>query len=170
MKILTILTFLLVAHVASASPRLMPSHSNLLERADVVIVGKFLKTVATEGHRKIRHFDTVEAWTFFEVTTVLKGSPSNTVVSIMHYKQVSPPSDWDAVRIWVGTPFSLVSFVQQYEHYMIYLKSEGKGKYLPVTGALDPQFSFWKLEYKKETYAEQIAAPLPSEGAPSEGR
>lgn len=150
MKILTILTFLLLAHVASASPRLMPTHSNLLERADVVIVGKFVKTDATEVHRKIRHFETVEVWSIFEVTTVLKGSPSNAVVSIMHYKQVSPPSYWDSVQTTVGIPFSLISFVQQYEHYMIYLKSDGKGKYLPVTGALDPRFSFWKLEYKKE--------------------
>ncbi len=170
MKRLAILTFLVVSHVASSAPRLMPTHSNLLEQADVVIVGRFEKTDATETHRKIKHFDTVEVWSSFQVTSVLKGSPSNSVVTIKHYQQVSPPSDFGAVRTTVGTPFSLISFAKRYEHYMIYLKSDGKGRYLPVTGAVDPQFSFWKLEYKKEGYAEQIAAPLPSEGAPSEGR
>ena len=155
MKITGIVVFAMLAQVALASPRIIPSHSNLFERADMVIVGKFVKTDATDTHRKIRHFDTVEAWSTFDVITILKGSPSNSVVSIMHYKQVSPPSDWDAVRTTVGTPFSLISFTKQYEHYMIYLKSDGKGGSLPVTGAIDPQFSFWKLEYKKETYAEQ---------------
>jgi len=38
MKTLTILTLILMAHIASASPRLMSTHSNLLEQADVVIV------------------------------------------------------------------------------------------------------------------------------------
>lgn len=160
----------MVGNVASAAPRLMPTHSNLLEQADVVIVGKFEKTDATKIHRKIKHFDTVEVWSSFQTTAVLKGFPSNAVVSIKHYQQVSPPSDFDAVRTTVGTPFSLISFVKRYEHYMIYLKSNGKGRYTPVTGAVDPQFSFWRLEYKKESYAEQIAAPFPSEGAPSEGR
>lgn len=158
MKRLAVFTLLVVAHVASAAPRLIPTHSVLLAQADVVIVGKFEKTETTEAHRKIKHFDTVEVWSSFQVTSVLKGSPSNTVVSIKHYKQVSPPSDFDALRTTVGTPFSLISFAKRHEHYMIYLKSDGKGRYLPVTGAVDPQFSFWKLEYKKEGYAESGGA------------
>lgn len=151
MKNASIVIFTILAQVALAFPRIIPSHANLFKQADVVIIGKFVRTDVTDIHQTIKYLDTVRVWSSFEITTILKGSPSNSIVSIAHFKQVSNPTAREAIRTTAGTQFSLISFTPTNAHYVIYLKSDGAGKYIPVTGDIDPQFSFWKLDYKRES-------------------
>lgn len=146
----------LLAQVGWASPRIIPTHSNLLSRADLVITGTFVKTEETEERRRIGQHDARRILTHFKIDSVVKGTPSGTEVVVGHYRQ--PPSDspFDAVRI-TTQHFSFIAFSNTTEKCLIYLKEQGPGVYAPVTGEIDPQFSFWNLEYKRETIAEPPA-------------
>jgi len=148
MRIRIIITLILLAHAAAASPLTIPSHSNLLENADVVIIGHFMKTDETEIHSKISSLDAVAVWSDFQVTAFLKGYSSKQVATVMHYKPLPPASGFWPIQMTSGPRFSFVSFIKSYQHYLIYLKSDGNKRYLPVTGAEDPEYSFWKLSSK----------------------
>ena len=169
-KYTIIFLFSLLAQIVSASPIVIPSHSNLLERADLVITASFVKTVKTEERRKIRHHHATRVLSHFTIDSVLKGKLAEPDVVVGHYARPPKKSQFDEVCLTTWH-FSFISFKKSHDKYLIYLKKQKSGKYTPVTGEIDPQYSFWKLESKKESTAEQIAAPLlPSEGAPSEGR
>jgi hypothetical protein len=148
MRILSAITLIFFAHAAAASPLTIPSHSNLLENADLVIIAHFIKTDETEMHRKVSSLDAVAVWSDFQVTAFLKGSSSNQVATVMHYKPLPPASGFWPVQMTSGPRFSFVSFIKSYQHYLIYLKSDGNKRYFPVTGVEDPEYSFWKLSSK----------------------
>jgi hypothetical protein len=157
------LVFALLAQVATASPRIIPTQSNLLSRADLVITATYVTTEETEERRRIGQHDARRILAHFRIDCVMKGTPTGTEVIVGHYLQ--PPSDspLDAVRISTQH-FSFLVFSNTTEKYLIYLKEQGEGVYAPVTGEIDPQFSFWNLEYKGATIAEPAAGAA---GGPS---
>lgn len=167
MRYTIILLFSLLAQVVSASPIVIPSQSNLLERADLVITASFVKTVKTEERRKIRHHDATRVLSHFKVDSVLKGKLAAAEVILGHYAKPPMKSQFDEVRLTTHH-FSFISFKKSHEKYLIYLKKQDSGAYAPATGEVDPQYSFWKLESKKETIAEQSPGGDVLKAAPQE--
>lgn len=153
MKKTIIVIFVLTAQVTMAAPRIIPSHSNLLERADLVVTASFVKTEETEVRRRLGPHDARRVLTHFTIDSVLKGKLSSPTVVVGHYRQPPSNSPFNAVRLTTHH-FSFIAFTNVNEKYLIYLKKQDTGAYAPVTGEIDPQFSFWKLEYKKEAIAE----------------
>lgn len=145
-----------VAQVASAAPIVIPSHSNLLERADLVVTASFVKTEQTEERRKIKQHDARRVLSHFKIDSVLKGKPSEPEIVAGHYAKPPSKSHFDSVRL-TADHLSFISFTKSHDKYLIYLKKQKTEAYAPVTGEINPQYSFWKLESKKET-AEQSPA------------
>ena len=160
MKKTAIAILALFAQLAVASPRVIPSHSNLLERADLVITASFVKTEETEERRRIGPHDARRVLTHFKIDSILKGKHSNQTVVVGHYLPPPSTSPFEAVRLTTHH-FSFTAFSDPTEKYLIYLKKQKTGAYAPVTGELDPEFSFWKLDHKKETIAEQSSRHVP---------
>lgn len=157
MKYSMVILLGLLAQVATASPIVIPSHSNLLERADVVVTATFVKTDETEERRRIGPHDAQRILSSFRIDSVLKRKSARPEIVVGHYRQPPSNSPFDAVRL-TTQHFSFIAFSDPNEKYLIYLKKQKSGAYAPVTGEIDPQFSFWKLNYKKETIAEQSPA------------
>jgi hypothetical protein len=145
----------------------IPSQSNLLERADLVITASFVKTVKTEERRKIRQHDATRVLSHFKVDSVLKGKLATSEVILGHYAKTPKESQFDEVRLTTDH-FSFISFKKSHETYLIYLKKQDSGAYAPATGEVDPQYSFWKLESKQETIAEQSPGGDVQKAAPQE--
>ena len=160
MKRIVIATLAMVANVATASPRVIPSHSNLLAQADLVVTASFVKTDETEERRRLGPHDAQRVLTTFKIDSILKGNSSDQTVTVGHYLPPPSKSPFDAVRLTTHH-FSFIAFRDPNEKYLIYLKKQKTGAYAPVTGEIDPQFSFWQVEYKKETIAEQSSRPVP---------
>ena len=160
MKKTAIAILALFAQLAVGSPRVIPSHSNLLERADLVITASFGKTEETEERRRLGPHDARRVLSHFKIDSVLKGKHSGPTVVVGHYRHPPSKSPFEAVRL-TTQKFSFIAFSDPNEKHLMYLKKQETGAYAPVTGELDPQFSFWKLNYKKETIAEQSSRHVP---------
>jgi len=154
MKYTFILLSVLIAQVVSASPIVIPSQSNLLERADLVVTASFVKTEQTEERRTIKRHDARRVLSYFKIDSVLKGKHSKPDIVLGHYAKPPSKSQFDEVRLTTDH-FSFISFRKSHHKYLIYLKEEKSGAYAPATGEIDPQHSFWRLESKKEATAEQ---------------
>ncbi len=144
-----------------AAPRFVPAHSNLLERAQVVVIGRCVMTQHTEEHRKLERRDGILVLSRFKIEAVLKGSPSEPEVVVRHYRPTPPITPLDAVYATTDN-VAFIAFHKVGQTYLIYLNKTADTNYAPVTGESDPQYSFWPLDRMKRGPAE----PSPSGDRP----
>jgi hypothetical protein len=132
---------LLLAVPLVAVGRIRPiwTYELMRERSDLVVIAKPVSSTPTEEKISLPDLSpatrVVGVETRFEVRLVLKGSPKTKNVCLDHYALENPADS--KVR---GAPH-LVTFDPKQQPpacYLMFLKQVSAGRYVPVTGQIDP--------------------------------
>jgi hypothetical protein len=161
---------------AYARPVRSYTYAQLVSKSDAVVIAFARSTeqeMDYELDKELRGFEKyVECVkTSFQIDAVLKGDIKAENLSLLHYrfKQVTNP-----IRNWPGlVRFETQGLVYGKElgtgkllrasapKYLLFLKATADGKFVPVTGQLDPNDSVNRLE-KADEDEPRAADPLPN--------
>jgi hypothetical protein len=152
-------TFLLISDVSHSRP--LPCHTpaQLMKESDLVVIATATSTkdavgapIDYPGWVKLAGVNTS-----FTIRAVIKGDHKGHELTVLHYRLAEEP--WHALHVIVNGP-CLVTFRtgglqyrssnSTYEsalptEYLLYLKERKDGRYEPVTGPIDPEFSVREL-------------------------
>jgi hypothetical protein len=132
---------LLLAIPLVAVGRIRPiwTYELMREQSDVVVIAKLVSSTPTEEKISLPDFSpatrVVGVETKFDVRLVLKGSPKIKNVCLDHYGLENPADG--QVR---GAPHRITFDPKQQPPacYLMFLKQVSAGRYVPVTGQIDP--------------------------------
>lgn len=149
--VLGVLCFFTTTSVSYARPVQKLSFEELMEQADVVIIGEVESTGDLPTQRIRGKSDT--AWiavqTTFQLEGVMKGKVTGEKLSVIHHRH-----SVESLELSLENGPGFVKFNPELKHrYLIFLKQGERsddlktgGPYIPVTGQYDPGFSFFLLE------------------------
>lgn len=141
----TILYLALVTFNLSAHARLVRlwSEAELRDASDLIVVGSPIETKDLDETNALGwaesksfrpRFRGVE--TTFQVSDVLKGMPANDKIVLHHYRFE------DGWGIPINGPSLFIFPSNSTNKYLLYLINDGKNRYAPATGQIDPDLSF----------------------------
>jgi hypothetical protein len=144
-SILWLATLLLAASQASARLARGWTWEEMCDQADLVVIARPTATKDTSEHSKLLEtIPVIGVHTEFETRLVLKGSHALTSFTLHHYRFASIKEEEttangpNLLRIRIQ-PFRLHTF-------LLFLRREKSGIYVPVTDQIDPDVSVIELQ------------------------
>ena len=143
-----VVVLLAVTAAVWARPVQILSVKEQYREADLVVIATAIETRVLES----QDVAAAEAWitveTDFSVEAIVEGNPSrsveneNVIVTLQHHQYFDKTSEISVVD---GPSF--IEFDPQLKHrYLMFLKRQAEGIYVPVNGQMDPGLSFFRLE------------------------
>lgn len=119
----------------------------LIARSDVVAIGTAQAEEQLVADTGAARGTSVPMNTVFAVQGVLKGKVADKRLSVRHYRYADPR---DTVRVVDGPAYIRFS-VKQKTSYLLFLRRAKDGALEPMTGQIDPEQSFKRLDPVMET-------------------
>jgi hypothetical protein len=124
-----------VAGLADARITKSWTYEEMFDRADLVVIARFVSTDDTDEHVALREnvpepVDVIGVTSQFNTCLVIKGPRNIAKFQLHHYRLSGPP---------VGNGPSLVRVAPgRQPAFLLFLVKESDGRYAPVTGQTDP--------------------------------
>ncbi len=119
------------------------SFEDRLAKADVVVIARRMETRDTgvrTFHVQLPSLPVVELDTEFTVLAVLKGDYPHATVVLRHYRR-----DWERITSGLVNAGHVLNFETRNGEYLLFLKEDVGGIYVPVSGQVFPDESVFGL-------------------------